>query len=90
MQELYEYGNYNCRFNRLFQGEPSLLMFVQILEQECCYQVQQIIDDVRMNRIHPALHLDITIPPSAPTRRQTRRRSMLLPLTRNRKLGEAL
>jgi hypothetical protein len=54
--------SYNCKFNDLFTGKPSLLMFVQIVEQECHNQAEGICN-IQLIRRHLNSYNDIMLPP---------------------------
>ena len=52
---------YNRCFNGLFPSKPCLLVFVQILEKETCYQEDRL-EEIRKWKARPKEHLEPTIP----------------------------
>ena len=68
--------HYNCRFNDLFEGHnPSLIQFVQIVEEESCYHARQM-EDIRMGREEEPTYEKVIIPKNPKAYRAFKREAM--------------
>ena len=53
---------YNRHYNELFaKGQPSLIEFIQTLEEESCYQAARL-EAIRKNKKAPPTYQGVTIP----------------------------